>query len=172
MAELEQRISRILHYLFQTGIAIKAVHVVLGLGTAVLIYVLSGTTLTEIATSVASARLSEDPNEYVLALITGSGVNPSSNGHDFAIFYLLTCALVNVMLIAGALRQTPRSYIAAAYVLGAFTAYQAYLLIFTWSWLLFAFVIYDLILTILFYREYKVLKAAIPLAATESAQQD
>jgi len=154
----------LLHQLFQVGIAMRGVHVVINLVGAATIYLLSTSTIYNIITSAVAKELVEDPNDVLVRFVLQQTERITDTGRDFAILYLLVSAIFNTILIAGVMTRRPKWYVAVMVLLISFMGYECYLLVRTFSPWLMMLIVYDVGLLALLVREYRILhKNEIPL---------
>ena len=146
--------SELLHRLFRVGVFVKGIHAVIELITAIVLYLVSGTTLSNIITSAANGELFEDPNDFIATVFLQHASALTGSGKDFATLYLFIGALVNGMLSFGLLAGKRIAFPTALSIMTLFVLYQLYLFARTHSpWLIF-FIAFDCIVLWLIYKEY------------------
>jgi uncharacterized membrane protein len=142
------------HRLFEIGVVLKGLHGVLELVAAGVIYVVSGTTIYNIVTSVLRQELIEDPNDFLANLLL-QHTHVSTAGKDFAALYLFVSAIANIVIMTGLLLHRKGFFPVAHVVIGAFILYQMYLFAQTHSVWLIALIVYDAAIMFLIHGEYR-----------------
>jgi uncharacterized membrane protein len=121
---------------FRIGLLLKAADRVLEIVAGALLLIVSPSTIDRIARSLMAQELREDPRDRVAQFILHTTGHVSSGATPFAALYLLSHGVSKVVLVALVLREKLWAYPWLIALLGAFIAYQLYVLIlvkFSWS---------------------------------------
>jgi uncharacterized membrane protein len=139
---------------------LKAADGVLEIVAGALLLVVSPSTIDRIARLLTAHELSEDPNDRIAHFILHTTGHLNSGATLFASVYLLSHGVSKVVLVALVLRDRLWAYPWLIALLGAFIAYQLYVLIFVkFSWSLTALTVFDVFLVWLTWREYQAKRA-------------
>jgi uncharacterized membrane protein len=153
-------LSRGLDRTFRVGLLLKAADGVLEVVAGTLLLIVSPSTIERIARSLTAHELSEDPRDRIAHFILHSTSHLSSGATLFAAVYLLSHGVSKVVLVALVLRDKLWAYPWLMGLLGAFIAYQLYVLILVrFSWSLTALTVFDALLVWLTWREYQAKRA-------------
>ena len=156
----EAALSPGLDLTFRIGLLLKAADGVLEVVAGALLLIVSPSTIDRIARSLTAHELSEDPNDRIAHYILHTTGHLSSGATLFAAVYLLSHGVSKVVLVALVLRDKLWAYPWLIALLGAFIAYQLYVLIFVrFSWSLTALTVFDVFLVWLTWREYQARRA-------------
>jgi uncharacterized membrane protein len=146
---------------FRIGLLLKAADGVLEIVAGVLLLIVSPNTIDRIARSLTAHELSQDPHDRIAHYILHTTGHLNSGATLFAAVYLLSHGVSKVVLVALVLRDKLWAYPWLIALLGAFIAYQVYVLIFVkFSWSLTALTAFDVFLAWLTWREYQAKQAA------------
>ena len=147
-----------LHKAFQIGVFLKGGHAALELiGGVGLAFVRAGT-ITSIIVSLVQEELKEDPHDIIASYLFTFAQQFSVKTNTFAAFYLLSHGVVKLILVAELLREKLWAYPASLVVLGVSIAYQAYRFTLTHSIGLIALSMFDLLVIILIWHEYRLVR--------------
>ncbi len=154
-------LSRGLDRTFRIGLLLKAADGVLEIIGGALLLIVSPSTIDRIARSLTSHELSEDPHDRLAHYLLTTTGHLSSGATVFAAVYLLSHGVSKLVLVALVLRDKLWAYPWLIALLGAFIAYQLYVLVFVkFSWGLTALTVFDACLVWLTWREYQAKRAA------------
>ena len=147
-----------LHKAFQIGVFLKGSHAALELvGGVGLAFVRAGT-ITNLIVSLVQEELKDDPHDIIANCLFTFAQQFSVKTKTFAAFYLLSHGVVKLILVAELLREKLWAYPASLVVLGVFIAYQAYRFTLTHSIGLIALSMFDLLVIILIWHEYRLVR--------------
>jgi uncharacterized membrane protein len=162
-------LSAALDTTFKVGLALKAADGVLEIIAGTVLLLVSPSTLDRIAHSVTAHELGEDPHDRLAHLILHSTAHLSSGTTLFGAVYLLSHGISKVVLVVLVLRGRLWAYPWLIALLGAFIAYQLYVLVFVgFSWGLTALTVFDVALVWLTWREYQARRAERDHVATST----
>ena len=156
-------VSKALDRTFRIGLFLKAADGVLEIGAGLLLLVVSPSTIERFARSLTAHELSEDPHDRIAHLLLSTTGHLSSGTTLFAAVYLLSHGISKVVLVVLVLRDKLWAYPWLMGLLGAFIAYQLYVVVFVkFSWGLVALTAFDTLLVWLTWREYRARRAESP----------
>ena len=163
-------VSPVLDRTFKVGLALKAADGVIEIIAGVLMLLISPSSIERIARAVTAHELGQDPHDRLANYILHTTEHLSSGTTLFGAIYLLSHGVSKVILVALVLRNKLWAYPWLIALLGAFIAYQVYVIIFVkFSWGLTALTVFDLFLVWLTWREYQAKRDyALPAAAAEA----
>ena len=151
-----------IHAVFEVGVVLKGVNGLAELIGGVVLYFASVDLIRGIVTWLVHSELIEDPQDRVATYLLHAAEGVSVGGKTFAAFYLLTHGVVKLILVAGLLRNRPWAYPASLAVLGFFVAYQIYRLSFAFSVGLLLLTIFDAVVIVLIWHEYRLVLKHLP----------
>ena len=147
-----------LHKVFQISVFLKGGHAALELVGGVGLAFVSAGTITKLIVSLVQEELREDPHDIIANYLFTFAQQLSVKSKTFAAFYLLSHGVVKLILVAELLRKKLWAYPASLVVLGVFIAYQAYRFTLTHSIGLIVLSMFDLLVIILIWHEYRVVR--------------
>ena len=147
-----------LHKAFQISVFLKGGHAALELIGGVGLAFVSAGTITNLIVSLVQEELKEDPHDIIANYLFTFAQQLSVKSKTFAAFYLLSHGVVKLILVAELLRKKLWAYPASLVVLGVFIAYQAYRFTLTHSIGLIVLSMFDLLVIILIWHEYRVVR--------------
>ncbi len=145
---------------FRIGLLLKAADGVLEVVAGALLLIVRPSTIDRIAHALTAHELSEDPHDRIAQFLLHTTGQLSSGATLFAAVYLLSHGVSKVVLVALVLRDKLWAYPWLIALLGAFIAYQLYILILVkFSWSLAGLTVFDVFLVWLTWREYQAKRA-------------
>ena len=115
-------------------------------------------TVTTLLTFLIQKELIEDPTDFVANQIQHSLPYFSGHAQSFGAFYLLSHGIVKIILVVSILRGKFWAYPAMIVVLFLFIIYQLYRFSYTHSSFLLLLTLFDLLIIVLTWHEYRVVK--------------
>ena len=149
-----------LHAAFEIGIVLKGLNALAELLGGVFVWVVSVELIRGVVEGLVHNELLEDPRDHIANYLMHAAASVSVNGKNFAAFYLVTHGVVKLVLVAGLLRNRMWAYPASLAVLGLFIAYQLYRLTFAFSIGLIVLTVFDAIIIVLIWHEYRFVEAS------------
>lgn len=135
---------------------LKAADGVLEIIGGTVLLIVTPSTIDRIARQLTAHELSQDPHDRIAQFILHTTGHLSSGATLFAAVYLLSHGVAKVVLVVLVMRDKLWAYPWLIALLGAFIAYQLYVLIFVaFSWSLTALTAFDVVLVWLTWREYQ-----------------
>ena len=144
-----------IHAAFEIGVVLKGLNGLAELVGGTILYFTSLDLIRGIVTWLVHSELIEDPHDRIANYVLHAAEGVSVGGKTFAAFYLLTHGVVKLILVAGLLRNRPWAYPASLAVLGLFIAYQLYRLSFAFSVGLVLLTVFDAVIIVLIWHEYR-----------------
>ena len=111
--------------------------------------------LNAFVTRVAQDTLSKDPHDFVATLLLHLSHRFTGSTQYFMVFYLLSHGLAKVILVVALWMNRMWAYPAMILMLFAFIGYQLYRMTFAPSWWLVGLTVFDAIVILLTWAEYK-----------------
>lgn len=150
--------ERRIHQIFEIGVWLKGVHALLECVGGILLYVVTTDAIASWVNAFAQEELIEDPNDFIAGYLSQTASHFSVASKEFYAFYLLSHGLIKLLLVVGLLRGKLWSYPASLAALGAFMIYQVYRYSYTHSFGLLVLTIFDAIVMVLIWHEWKVVR--------------
>ncbi len=147
--------KNIVHVSFEIGLLLKALHGFAEILGGILLLFLSPDRLSWLTRVLTQQELSEDPTDFLANSLLRLSSNFSISTQYFAVFYLMSHGIVASVLVLFLWRRKLWAYPLVIAVLILFIAYQGYRYNFTHSIFLIALTVFDLIMILLTYLEYK-----------------
>jgi uncharacterized membrane protein len=144
-----------LHAAFEIGVILKGLNALAELVGGLALWFASIDFIRGVVGALVRSELIADPHDRIANYLLHAAQGVSMGGKNFAAFYLLTHGVVKLILVAGLLRNKMWAYPASLAVLGLFIAYQLYRLSFAFSLGLVVLTVFDAVIIILIWREYR-----------------
>ncbi len=157
----EKNIEKEIHRLFDFTLVLKALTVFAELAGGVFLYVISAENIKRVANFFLRGELMEDPHDIIANYLLTMAQSFGGTSKLFAALYLIGHGIVNGLIVVGLWKEKTWAYPVSFIVLGAFTAYQIYLLTFGYSLWLVLLTILDVVILLLAWHEYRTLKKSI-----------
>jgi uncharacterized membrane protein len=142
--------------IFRISLFLKGVNAILEIIGGVL-FLFTGM-VTDIIQFLIQAELLEDPKDFTANFIQHYLPYSSQYSQFFASFYLLSHGVIKIFLVIGLLRNRLWAYPSAIVVFFLFILYQVYRFSYTHSLILVLLTILDLVVIVLTWHEYKIVK--------------
>ena len=147
--------SNLLHYSFEIGILIKGIDGVLEVIGGFLLILVNPVRLNRIVIFLTQHELSEDPKDFIANFLLKASREFSVGSQYFGVFYLLTHGIVKLFLFVMLRQKKLWAYPLTAIFLILFIVYQIYRYTYSKSIWLIALTIFDIIMVLLTWLEYK-----------------
>ncbi|WP_192244598.1 DUF2127 domain-containing protein [Mesorhizobium silamurunense] len=154
--------ERRIHQIFEIGVWFKGAHALIECIGGLLLYVVSTNTIASWVNAVTQDELIEDPNDFIASHLSQMATHFSVATEHFYAFYLLSHGLIKLLLVIGLLKGKLWSYPASLAALGAFMVYQVYRYSYTHSFGLLVLTVFDAIVMVLIWHEWKVVRQHNP----------
>ncbi len=158
MIDPNSRTEQEIHKVFDFTLLLKGAHAAIEMLGGVLLYITDARHLLGIAEFLTAGEIREDPHDSIANYLLHLAQVFGATDRAFAAFYLLTHGIVNGLIVVALWREEIWAYPISFAALGAFIAYQFYLLAFGFSWWVLAITVLDLFVLVLVGHEYGVLK--------------
>jgi uncharacterized membrane protein len=143
------------HRLFKVTLLLKALHSLLEIISGTLLAAMRTDTLSGIAKFVTQGELFEDPNDLIANYFLRLAQNVSVSSKATAGFFLLSHGTVELVLVLTVMRRCAWAYPAFMVALGLLIGYQSYQLWHVFSVGLTALTIFDTLVLVLTWNEYR-----------------
>jgi uncharacterized membrane protein len=140
---------------FQASITLKGLDGLLEIVTAFLFLAVTPTRASSLIDFFTFHSLSRNPNAFVASHLLHASQNIMAHAHYFVFFYLLSHGLAKVVLVAALWCNRIWAYPALIILLAAFIAYQLYRMTFAPSIFLVGLTVFDAVVVVLTWAEYK-----------------
>ena len=145
-----------IHRVFVVSLVLKGLNSLLEILGGIL-FLFTGS-VTAILSLLIRGELIEDPKDFVATQIQHLLPYFSTHGQLYASFYLLSHGIIKIILVISLLRNKLWAYPATIVTLFLFIAYQLYRLTYTYSLGFVLLTLFDVLIIILTWHEYKVVK--------------
>ncbi|HEY5220614.1 MAG TPA: DUF2127 domain-containing protein [Candidatus Paceibacterota bacterium] len=147
-----------IHEVFDITLVLKGAHALIETIGGLLLYAVSAASIIHVATFFVQGEIREDPHDIVANYFLHMAETLGGSSKSFAAIYLLGHGIINGAIVIALWKEKMWAYPVSLVVLGAFIAYQMYLLTLGFSLWLTAFTILDIVIVILVWHEYGVMK--------------
>lgn len=137
---------------------LKGLHALIEIAGGLALYVVSAASIQHWVQALTQIELTEDPRDFIASHLMMAAQHLSVSSQNFYAFYLLAHGLIKIVLVAGLLREKLIAYPASLVALIAFILYQLYRYSYTHSFGLLVLTLFDLIVIVLVWHEWRVLK--------------
>jgi len=150
--------ERQIHRAFEIGLILKALHSLLEIAGGVILAAVSTGTLLRIAELLTQGELHEDPNDVVANYVLRLAQTFSLSAKAATVFFLLSHGSVKLVLVLSVMKGFSWAYPAFMLALGLLIAIQGYQLWHHFSLFLVLVTVFDLIVLVLTWHEYRLVK--------------
>jgi uncharacterized membrane protein len=155
--------ERRIHQIFEVSVLLKGAHALMECIGGVALAVVSTGTIAALVNTLTQEELIEDPNDFVATHLLVLAQNFSVSSQHFYAFYLLSHGLVKIFLVIGLLKNKLWSYPTSLAVMSLFIFYQLYRFFYTRSLGLIVLTVFDLIVMVLIWHEYRLSRRHSPV---------
>lgn len=152
--------ERRVHQVFILSLAIKAADAALEILAAVALAIFDVHALTHPILRLLTKHLVHHPEDRLAGWVMHAVEGFSIDAKTFAALYLATHGAVKLFLIVGLWRNQAWAYPVSLVAFAAFIVYQLHRFTFTHSILLIVLTVFDLVVMVLIWHEWRVRKAA------------
>ncbi|MDT8717141.1 DUF2127 domain-containing protein [Clostridium sp. 19966] len=153
--------SSIFHKSFEIGILIKAIDGILEIIGGILLIFLNPNRLSSLVVLLTQHELSEDPRDVIANFMINLSSKFTISTQYFGVFYLISHGIVKVILIVFLWKRKPWAYPLTIISLILFIIYQIYRYTLYPSSGLIILTIFDILMIILTFVEYKRIKYSL-----------
>ncbi len=146
-----------IHKVFIISLILKGFNSLLELLGA-FIFLFTGS-VTAFLSFLIRGELIEDPNDFLATHLQNLLPYFSTHGQLYASFYLFSHGIIKIILVICLLRNKLWAYPATIVALSLFIIYQLYRLSYGFSFILILLTLFDILIIILTWHEYKMMKS-------------
>ncbi len=158
MTDSTKKTEAEIHKIFDVTLLLKGIHAFVEILGGVLLYAVSAGNILRVVNFFVQDEIREDPRDFIGNYLLHIAQTFGGSSQSFAALYLLIHGIINAAVVVALYKEKLWAYPASLAALGAFVAYQLYLLSFGFSLWLVIFTILDIIIIFLVWHEYGVLK--------------
>jgi uncharacterized membrane protein len=152
-----------IHQVFRLSVLLKGLHALTEIAGGLLFYFVSAPTVLHWVNLLTQDELTEDPRDFIATHLVAAAQQLTGATESFYAFYLISHGLVKVVLVVGLLREKLIAYPLSLIALGGFIAYQLYRYSYTHSVGLIVLTVFDLIVIVLVWHEWRLLRKHLPV---------
>lgn len=153
--------ERRIHQIFEVSLLLKGAHALIECVSGLALAFVSTDTIISWVKLLSQEELIEDPQDFIASHLMTMAAGFSVSTQHFYAFYLLSHGLVKVALVIGLLRNKLWAYPASLVVLSLFIVYQVYRYSYTHSMGLIVLTVFDVIVIVLIWHEYRLVSRKI-----------
>jgi len=152
-----------IHQIFEVSILLKGAHALIECMSGLALALVGTSTIVALVQTFTQEELIEDPHDFVATHLLTLAQSFSVSSKNFYAFYLLSHGIVKAFLVMGLLKKKLWSYPASLIVLGLFIIYQLYRFFSTSSLGLIVLTVFDLMIMVLIWHEYRLVRRYSPI---------
>jgi len=153
------------HRVYLLSLALKAAAAVFEISAAIVLVFLDAEAMQHAAMQIIADELLHHPNDWLAALAANWAVNFSIEAKTFAALYLASHGVVKLMLVVALWRNLAWAYPVSIVAFSAFIVYQLYRFTFTHSVFLIVLTVFDLVVIVLVWHEWRYRRAGGAVAS-------
>ena len=147
-----------IHQVFDVTLILKGIHAIIEVIGGILLYFVSSASIVGFVRFFVRGEINENSHNIVANYLLHLAQSFGGSAKTFAAFYLLGHGIINGIIVVALWKEKLWAYPLSFIVLGSFIIYQLYLLSFHYSPWLIAFTILDIIIVLLVWHEYGLVK--------------
>ncbi len=155
--------ERRIHEIFEISIILKGLHALIEVAGGIAFYLISAQTVLDWTNWLTRNELVEDPRDWLATHLLAAAQGLTGSTQSFYAFYLLSHGLIKIVLVIGLLRRNMLAYPASLVAMAGFIAYQLYRYSYTHSFGLIVLTVFDLIVMVLVWHEWRLLRKHLPV---------
>ncbi|MEO8244076.1 MAG: DUF2127 domain-containing protein [bacterium] len=152
-----------IHQIFRLSIVLKGLHALIEIVGGLTFYLLNAHSVLLWVNFLTQDALIEDPNDFIATHLLSAAEHLTSATQTFYAFYLVSHGLIKIVLVAGLLQEKLIAYPLSLIALLAFIGYQGYRYSYTHSFGLILLTIFDLVVIVLVWHEWRLLRRHLPV---------
>jgi uncharacterized membrane protein len=160
--------ERRVHQAFIISLAIKAADAILELAVALLLALVDARVLSNAVVRLVAKELVRHPEDRLAGWIARWAESFSIDAKTFAVLYLATHGVIKLVLVIGLWRNQAWAYPVSLVAFAAFIVYQLHRFTFTHSPFLIVLTVFDLVVIVLVWHEWRRRRANEELARRRS----
>lgn len=151
--------ARVRELLFRYSVLLKGLNAAFEIAGGIALWFISPRQIISWAKLLMHSELVEDPRNFISNYLRHAASHISIGGEHFVVAYLLAHGVIKMVLVVALLSNKLWGYPAAIAVFGGFIVYQIYLLALYGGIGLIALTVFDAIVIVLIWLEYRALKS-------------
>ncbi len=155
--------ERRIYAVFRVSIILKGLNALFEVVAGLVIAFIKPSSVTAIVTALVHRELIEDPSDRIAGWLLHAAESYSVSGQRFMVYYLISHGVLKLAVVAGLLAKKHWAYPAGLVVLGLFILYQLYRMTFAPSLGLALLTIFDLVVIVLIWHEYRRVRHHLPV---------
>jgi len=163
--------ERRIHQIFEVSVLLKGAHALVECVGGLVLALVSSSSIAGLVNRLTQEELIEDPTDLIATHLLSMAQGFSVSTKNFYAFYLLSHGIVKLALVVGLLRNKLWAYPASLVVLGLFILYQIYRFFFTQSVGLIVLTVFDLIVMLLIWHEYGLMRRHHPVTSRQAIDE-
>jgi uncharacterized membrane protein len=152
-----------IHQVFRISVILKGLHALTEIVGGLVFYLAPVPVILNWVNLLTQDELTEDPRDFVATHLLTAAQHLTGATESFYAIYLVSHGLIKVVLVAGLLREKLIAYPLSLIALGAFILYQIYRYSYTHSFGLIVLTVFDLIVIVLVWHEWRLLRKHLPV---------
>lgn len=152
--------ARLREFLFRVGVVLKGLDGVAEIAGGIALCLVSPVFINHVIRWLTAGEISEDPRDLVANFLRREASRVSLSGEHFIAIYLLIHGVIKIGIVAALLKVALWAYPVAIFIFFGFIAYQIYQYTLTGGIGLIALSVFDAVIIVLVWLEYRALKAA------------
>ncbi|WP_111429331.1 DUF2127 domain-containing protein [Rhodobacteraceae bacterium DSL-40] len=152
-----------IHQVFRVSVILKGLHALIEIAGGLLFYFVSTQQILALVNRLTREELVEDPRDFVATHLLAAAQGLTGATESFYAWYLVSHGLIKVVLVVGLLREKLVAYPASLVAMAGFIAYQLYRYSYTHSLGLILLTIFDLVVMVLIWHEWRLLRRHRPV---------
>lgn len=151
--------AKVREVLFRVSILLKGLNAVFEIAAGIALLFINRQLISHWTEILIHGEIAAKPHDFVFNYLHHAATHISLSGRHFVVAYLLAHGVVKLFLVIALLGNKLWGYPAAMVVFGAFIGYQIYLLTLYGGLGLIALTIFDAIVILLIWLEYRAVKS-------------
>ncbi|TXB69403.1 DUF2127 domain-containing protein [Paracoccus aurantiacus] len=152
-----------IHEIFRLSVILKGLHALIEIAGGIAFYLISADSVVRWVSVLTRPELAENPRDMIATHLLAAAHGLNASTQSFYAFYLLSHGLIKIVLVIGLLREKLIAYPASLVAMTAFIAYQLYRYSYTHSFGLLVLTVFDLIVMVLVWHEWRLLRKHLPV---------
>lgn len=147
-----------IHRAFRVSVILKGLHALVEIAGGLVFFFVSAPTILRWVNVLTRDELTEDPRDLIATYLLSAAQHLTGATEAFYAIYLVSHGLIKVVLVIGLLREKLYAYPLSLAAIGGFIVYQLYRYSYTHSAGLIVLTIFDLIVMVLVWHEWRLLR--------------
>jgi uncharacterized membrane protein len=152
-----------IHQIFRVSVILKGLHALIEIVGGLLFYLVSTQSILTWVNHLTQEELVEDPRDFVATRLLDAAQHLTGATQSFYAFYLASHGAIKIVLVFGLLREKLIAYPLSLIALALFIVYQLYRYSYTHSFGLIVLTVFDLIVIVLVWHEWRLLRRHLPV---------